>query len=83
MAETDPGVMRLEDLIALVLNVDVSVLAEHSCALTVDGWDSLAQVALISAVEETYGVTFDLADMRAAQTMGDIRRVLDAKGVSR
>lgn len=74
--------MPLEELVASVLDVDVRLLSDESSPATVDGWDSLAQVSLVSAVEETYDVTLSTADMRSAYTLGDFRRILSAKGVA-
>lgn len=74
--------MPLEELVAAILDVDVSLLSDESSPASVDGWDSLVQVSLVSAVEETYGVTLTTADMRSAYTLGDFRSILSAKGVA-
>lgn len=71
----------LNELIGAVIDVDPATINDDSSPLTVDGWDSLAHISLISAIEETYSVDFTAAEMRKASSVGELRRLLSAKGV--
>lgn len=71
--------MSLEALLAAVL--DVERLEPSASRDELDAWDSLAHLSVVSAVEETYGVTFSSADMRTATSVVAIRELLAARGV--
>ena len=43
-----------------------------SNASTVEGWDSLAHVNLVAAVEDTFGVRFALGELEELQNVGDM-----------
>ncbi len=73
--------VQLAELVGSLLNVDASTIDDDSSPATIDGWDSLVQISLISAVEETYSVFFSAAEMRDITSVGDLRRLLSAKGV--
>ncbi len=50
---------KLKEIIASVLEVDMSDVNEDSSPDTIGSWDSLRQMGIILAVEEQYGVEFD------------------------
>ncbi len=52
-------------------NPDLTV-GRESNAMTVDGWDSLAHVNLIAAVEVAFGVRFALGELEELQNVGDM-----------
>ena len=74
--------MTLEQLVGEVLDVDPTALDDDSSPASVDGWDSLAHVALVTAVEEAYSVTLTTDEMRESQSLGTLRQVLLSKGAS-
>lgn len=73
--------MQLYDVIAGVLKIDPNVLSEQSNALNTANWDSLRHIELMLAVETTFGVNFSMAEMVSMQDLGDMRKLLEAKGV--
>jgi acyl carrier protein len=72
----------LEDLVATVLDIDRSSLNDTSSPASLDSWDSLAHVELITTVEETYDVILTTAEMRRADSIGELRRILQSKGIA-
>jgi acyl carrier protein len=72
---------QLTSLIAEVIDVDSELIEDHTVRSDVDAWDSLAQLGVIAALEETYGVTFSTADMQACDSVPSIRLVLQRHGV--
>lgn len=42
-------------------------------------WDSMNYLLFISDVEKEYGVSFSMDDVLGAQTLGDIRTMLEAR----
>jgi acyl carrier protein len=45
----------------------------------IDGWDSMAHVNLIAAVELRFKIKFDTKELRKIRTVGDLGTLVDAK----
>jgi acyl carrier protein len=45
----------------------------------IDGWDSLAHVNLIVAVEQHFKFKFDGKELRKLRTVGDLGQIIDGK----
>jgi acyl carrier protein len=71
----------LTELIAMVIDVDPSMISTSTVRADVDTWDSLAQLGVIAAVEETYGVVLSTADMQNCNSVAAISAVLASHGV--
>jgi acyl carrier protein len=54
-------------------------LTETTTAADVDGWDSLAQVMLVVASEEEFGVRFESSELAEAQNVGDFITLVERK----
>jgi acyl carrier protein len=74
--------MILEELVAEVLDVDPASLDDATSPGSLDRWDSLAHVELITTVEETYDIVLTTSEMRDAKSLGELRRILQSKGVA-
>jgi acyl carrier protein len=74
--------MVLEELVAEVLDVEPSSLDDASSPASLDRWDSLAHVELITTVEEAYDVVLTTSEMRDARSLGELRRILRSKGIA-
>jgi len=74
--------MQLYNIIASVLNIDASTLSEQSNATNTANWDSLRHIEVILAVETAYGIRFAINEVVNMQNLGDMRTVLETKGVS-
>jgi acyl carrier protein len=72
--------MVLEELVAEVLEVEPAELDDATSPASLDRWDSLAHVVLITTVEETYDVILSTDEMREASSLGELRRILQDKG---
>lgn len=71
----------LEELVAAVLEVEPASVDDTMSADSLDRWDSLAHVELITTVEEAYEVVLSTREMRDARSVGELRRILRDKGV--
>ena len=80
---SDTTITSIESIIAMVLDVEPLSLDDASGRATVDAWDSLAHLNVISALEETYDVLFSSAEMREMSTIGRLRAALVAHGAIR
>lgn len=75
------GMDRLQSLVASVLDVGVEDVDESTCPANTPTWDSMAHLALIAAVEETYNVSVSAAEERSMLSVVDLRNLLAVKGV--
>lgn len=46
----------------------------------ISNWDSMGVLALMSSLDETFGIVVDDADMRAMKKVGDVIALLQARG---
>lgn len=49
-------------------------------ASDIDGWDSLAHVRVILAVEKAFGVKFKAAEVNGFKNVGDLAAAITARG---
>jgi acyl carrier protein len=73
--------MRLEDVFATVFGQTAETFDDTSSQDTVSEWTSMRNVALLVAVENAYGIRFSNVEMATVRNLGDIRAVLEQRGV--
>ena len=73
---------ELEGIFRDVLNDDRLSLTGATIPAELPGWDSLAQVNALFAVEERFGVQFSTREFQRIRTIGDLAQSLTAKGVT-
>lgn len=74
--------MRLEDVLARVLEEPAGSLTDESSPDNVLNWTSLRHVTLLVEIENEYGIRFSNAEMSTMRCVGDIRAALAGKGVT-
>lgn len=70
----------LEQVIAVVadtLNVAPSTLSQQSTAENTNGWDSLAHVNLMIALEQTFDISLDVEDFAKLNSIQSITDFVD------
>jgi acyl carrier protein len=45
----------------------------------IDGWDSMAHVNLITAVQVRFKIKFENRELRSMKTVGDLAKLIDSK----
>jgi acyl carrier protein len=70
---------RLEAVFRDVLDDDDIELSRSTTAADVPGWDSLAHVRLILAVEKAFSVKFSAAQVTKLKNVGDLVDLVEAK----
>lgn len=60
---------------------DTLTLADGMTFADVPGWDSLAHVKLISALEAEFDTKFSVRDVMKMTTVGAIRQVVQARAI--
>ncbi len=70
---------EIQDIVQDVLGDASITIDQQSTAADVKGWDSLANVQIILAIEDTFGVEFSLDEMTSFHCIGDIIRTIEQK----
>ncbi len=72
---------RLQVIFQDVFDREDLVIARASYAASVNGWDSLIQLHLVTTIEREFGVTFDLGELQALRNVGGMLDLLERNGV--
>ena len=69
----------LNQIFRLVLNnLKLSVTREMT-PNDIEGWDSMAHLNLIAAVQSRFGIKFETKELRRIRTVGDLAQLIDSK----
>jgi acyl carrier protein len=64
--------IRLREIVADVLDVDPQITDDFSRD-DESGWDSMAHLRLITAVEQAFGLKFTMQEIEEIRSYGDLR----------
>ena len=67
---------KLNGIFSEVFSVDAAVLDENFDNRNVDGWDSVRQLSLTSAVEDTFDIMLDPEDILEFTSYENARQIL-------
>ena len=81
-ASSQTSVAQLYGVIAQVLGVSPALINDQSSPNTIPTWDSLRSIMLVTALEDTYRLSFTLAEIMAVKNVTDIKTTLNAHGIS-
>lgn len=70
---------RLKNLILAQLKLDAFDLSDATVASQVPGWDSLAHIGVIAAVEKEYGIRFKTLEVVRLKNVGELQAAIDRK----
>lgn len=73
---------RVSEIVADTVGVHKLALEPSMTAADVDGWDSLAHVQIIVALETTFGVRFRIGEMTSIANVGELVRRIASRSVS-
>lgn len=63
---------RVTEVFRDVFDNDSIVLNDKMTASDIEGWDSVAHIRLMLAIEEAFGVTFETAEISEIQNVGEL-----------
>lgn len=75
----DPLLDEVQAIFRDVFDEDDLVITRHSNAETVENWDSLTHVNLVTAIEKRYKVKFALGELQELKNVGDLLDMLAKK----
>lgn len=70
--DSDAIVAELQPIFQDILDQPDLKIDRHSNAKSVEDWDSLAHVNLITAIEKKYKIKFGLAELQELKNVGDL-----------
>lgn len=72
---------RLRATVSAILNVPVESVNDQSSSDTIDTWDSLNHINLVTALEQEFGITLPADSLADTQSVGRLKAILAASGV--
>ncbi len=69
-------ILELQPIFRDVLDLPDLQLASGSNASNVEGWDSLAHVNLVTAIEKQYRIKFALGELQALKDVGEMAELI-------
>jgi acyl carrier protein len=71
---------RITEIFRDIFENDALELAPSTSAEDVEGWDSIAHISLIFALEEEFGVQFSSRELESMRNVGDLQTIVSARG---
>lgn len=76
MADT---LSQLQPIFQDVLDREDVVITRDSSGETVEGWDSLAHINLVGAIEDHFKIRFALGELQDLKNVGDMIDLIEVK----
>jgi acyl carrier protein len=73
-------VERVRGVAAREFKIAADTLTAETDAADVEAWDSTTHLVLMMAIEDEFGVSFELDEVVELTTIGKIAEAIDAKG---
>jgi acyl carrier protein len=70
---------EVQDIFRDIFDQPNLVITRASNASTVDDWDSLAHINLITAIEKHYKIKFALGELQELKNVGEMLNLMQAK----
>ena len=75
----DSIIKTIGTTLADIIDEDSVALTEATTADDVEGWDSIAHVKLIIALESAFGVRFESSEISAPDNVGQLVSLIEGK----
>lgn len=72
MMKHDYVMKELNRIFCEVFDNDELIIFEYTTTKDIDDWDSLAQITLLSEIQKSFKIKFDLQDVATLQDVGEI-----------
>jgi acyl carrier protein len=69
----------LNQIFRLVLNNQTLNVTPEMTPNDIEGWDSMAHLNLIVAIQSRFGINFETKELRKIRTVGDLAQLIDSK----
>lgn len=75
----DSMLLEVQDIFRDVFDQCDLLITRQSNASTIDDWDSLAHINLITAIEKKFKIKFALSELKELETVGDMLDLVQTK----
>lgn len=65
--------VRLREILSDVLDLDPEQISDNFSRDDESGWDSMAHLRLITAIEQAFGLKFTMREIEEIRSYGDLR----------
>lgn len=72
---------KVKEIVAIALHLSADLITDQLTMADVDTWDSLQHMNLIASLEQEFGIELTFEEIVSMQSVGEIKRVLESKGV--
>jgi len=72
---------KLKTVMADVFEISPDKIDESTTMDSIEEWDSLKHIELLSTVEEKFGIELEMEELIEMITFDDIKRILTSKGI--
>ncbi|GAB0057781.1 Acyl carrier protein [Candidatus Magnetaquicoccaceae bacterium FCR-1] len=69
----------LQPIFRDIFDIEDLVVTRESSAATIDGWDSLVHINLVSAIEQEFHIRFALGELESLKNVGDMIDLMEKK----
>lgn len=69
--------LKVREIVSEILDVDLDEVDESIDRQDVDGWDSLNQLRIITALEAEFEVSFTMEEIETVRTTGDLADIVE------
>jgi acyl carrier protein len=70
---------EIKAIIADVLGVEADMIDESASMETIESWDSLAQINIVAALEQRFGVTFEVSEIETMLSYPVIVEMIESR----
>ena len=64
--------IKLNSIFRDIFDDESIVLSENTTAADIEDWDSLTHISLIAAIEDEFGIRFDMKDVLNMKNVGEM-----------
>ena len=68
------------EILAEILEVPAESISDDTSPDTVDAWDSMNNLKMITAIEQAYDIQFTMLEIGEMMNVGEIKSMLSKKG---
>lgn len=72
--------MKIEDIIAKILDIAPEKINDTSGPLNTENWDSFNALLIAAEIEKKFGVNFSVEEIVSIKNVGDIKSLLKKYG---
>ena len=69
---------ELQEIFADVFDDDNIEITPETSASDIEGWDSLAQIRLVEAIEAVFEFTFDMDELAKTKNVGEMVELIES-----